>query len=214
MAFAAHKTAGKDLLSLTALMGIRDAEKARKAQATLRAMYDAPDFAKMYAGMGLKLSYKNDAYKVGDVNVSTVTAELEGGAAQNPVLQGNDTTALLSNLLSSHVAIGNELSVVAYGKDAKPLMEAWLGGKMPGGFDKAPGLQRALKSAAKGMFFIGYAVPLDVVQGFGITQIPGAAPGGAGIALSGGAEEGVLHIVLDVPTAQATAIASVMPRGF
>lgn len=219
VAFATYAHPGREGLTLVAIGGIRDADNARQAQATLRAMYDTPELAKTYESMGLTLSYKNDAYKIGDVPVSTVTAELKEAPAQNP--QGinlkqslGDGGSLFSNLMSSHVAIAADKSLVAYGKDAKPVVEGWLEGSVPGGFDKSPGLLRAQKKAAKGLFFMAYAVPLDLMKGFGavpnMPQLPGVQSGGPGIALSAGAKDGVVQVVLDVPATQAMALSTAM----
>ncbi len=209
VAFAGYEHPGREGLTLVAVGGIRDADKAREAQTTLRTMMDTPELAKTYESMGLTLSYKNDAYKVGDVPVSTVTAELKD--AQTPTAMG-DGASLFSNLMSSHVAIAADKSVVVYGKDVKPVIEGWLEGSVPGGFDKSPGLVRAQKKAAHGLFFVAYAVPLDLIKGFGLVQLPQlpSAQSGPGIALSAGAKDGVVQVVLDVPASQAMALSSAM----
>jgi hypothetical protein len=199
-------------LRFSALTGIRDAAAARAAQETLRGMYDEEKLAKLYADMGVKVSFKPNAYKVADVEVGVVSAELadtRGDAKLDLKRALGATAGLLTDMMNSHVAIGDELGVMVYGTDAKPVMEAWLGGKMSGGLDKSRGVARAMKHAAEGMFMLAYGSPSEVMRSLN-PQIPtlGGAAKDGGIALSVGATKGVLHLVLDLPSSQASALAA------
>jgi len=216
MVFAAHRVPNGEGLRFSALMGIRDAEAARKAQQTLRGMLQQPKLQQSYAAMGMKLSVQSPAYKIGDVPVSTVTAEVDRDAkpsAQSVHRALGNSAPLYTKLMSSHIAIGPELGVMAYGDEARASIETWLGGKMPGGFDKAPGLTRALSHAAKGMFMLAYGSPTELIKqslGSQLPQLGGPPTQDNGIAISAGATDGVLHIVVDMPAAQALALAKAM----
>jgi hypothetical protein len=210
VAFVAHMVPGAEGLRFSALTGIRNAELARKSQATLRGMYKEEKLKKMYDDMGMKLDFKLDAYKVGDVPVSIVKAELtEAKAGSNVNLKAalGGTSDLLSNMMNSHIAIGEAMSFMVYGTDAKPTVQAWLGGKVAGGFDKSPALARVMKNAAKGMFMLAYGSPTELMRAFN-PKIPSFGPkgNGGGIALTAGATDGVVHIVLDLPSDQASAV--------
>ena len=207
--FAGHML--EDKLRFSGISGIRDGEAARKAQATLREMYKDKSFAERSKEIGMSIKVKADAYKVGDVSVSTVETELIDAKDQQAddlkkVL--GDKASLFSDLASSHYAYTDEYGFIAYGRDAKPVITAWLEGKVPGGFDAAPQLKRAQKHFAKGMFFMAYASPMQLIKHLSAGQMPIQLPNAqAGITLSAGAENGVLHLSLDLPASQAMALA-------
>ena len=209
IAFAAHEVPNLEGLRFSGLFGIRDADKARAAQKVLRGLYEREAFKKTYDEMGVTMTFKPDAYKVGDVSVDRVEAKLDDVSGKANLEQTlGPTAALFGDLMNTHVAIASPLGVMAYGQDGKSVIEAWLGGDMPGGLDKTPGMQRALKHAAPGLFMVMYGKPLDVMKSMGVPSPRGArAQGGdSGLAMSAGAEKGTLHVVLDLPTTQVAAL--------
>jgi hypothetical protein len=163
----------------------------------------------------MTLEYKEDAYKVGDVGVSTMQVKAgKALAALGPF------GPMLEDLMTTHTAHGKDLGVVAYGKDGKATIEAFLGGKIAGGLDQAPGVVRALKNAAPGTFLLMYAAPVELVKGIDLGgKNPLAAKLGdipaskSGIAISVGAQGGVVTVTLDVPTEQAKNVAQLALRG-
>jgi len=215
MVFAAHKDLGGKGTSLTALMGLRDAAKARASMKTLSEMYKEKTLVDTYKQMGMQLEFKEEAYKVGDVPVSTM--QVKAGKIMASL---GPFGPMLEDLMTTHTAHANDLGVVAYGKSGKTTIEAFLGGKVPGGLDQAPGVVRALKNAAPGTFMLAYAEPVEVVKGIDLggknplapklTDIP---PSKTGIALSVGAQGGVVTVTLDVPTEQAKGVAQLALRG-
>jgi hypothetical protein len=210
MMFAAHSVPGVEGLRFSGLMGIRDADKARASQTTLRELYDREAFKKTYADMGLSMTFKPNAYKVGDVPVDRVEAKLDDTAGDANLKQTlGPSAALFGDMMNSHVALASPLGVIAYGEDGKSVIEAWLGGKVPGGFAKAPGVVRALQNAAPGLFMVMYGAPLDVMQAMKLgAPMPNAPSSKNGLALTAGAKGGSVHIVLDLPTEQVTALMS------
>ena len=220
MAFAAHAVPNVEGLRFSGLFGVRDAEKARAAQKVLRGIYERDSFKKTYAELGLTMTFQPDAYKVGDVPVDRVVAKLDETAGDANLERAlGPTAALFSDLMNTHVAIASPLGVMAYGQDGKSVIEAWLGGDVPGGLHEAPGMVSALKHAAPGLFMIMYGKPLEVMKALGVSPPQGQAAqgkgGDRGLALSAGAEKGTLHVVLDLPTTQVGAqmsAASTMQR--
>jgi hypothetical protein len=219
MAFAAHHVPGVEGLRFSGIMGVRDAEKARESQKTLRELYDKESFKKTYDDLGMKMTFKPNAYKVGDVPVDRVEAKLDETGGQANLKQAlGPSAALFGDLMNTHVALTTPLGVMAYGQDGKAVIEAWLGGEMAGGFDKDPGVARALKHAAPGTFMLMYAEPLKMMSAMGMPAPPqqGAPTSKSGLAVTAGADEGQLHVVLDLPTAQVAALigaAMQMQRG-
>lgn len=221
MAFAAHQVPNVEGLRFSGVFGVRDAEKARAAQKVLRGIYERDSFKKTYDEMGVAMSFTPEAYRVGDVPVARVSAKLDDAAGDANLRSAlGPTAALFSDLMNTHVAIAEPLGVMAYGQDGRSVVEAWLGGDMPGGLDAAPGMVRALKHAAPGLFMVIYGKPLEVMKAMGVSSPQGqqaAGQGGdSGLALSAGADEGGLHVVLDLPTTQVAALVSAamtMQRG-
>jgi hypothetical protein len=216
MVFAVHKALTGQGLSLTGVMGLRDAEKARAATKTMADMYKEKAIADMYKTLGMSVEYKEAAYKVGDVPVATQQVKLgKALAALGPF------GPMLEDLLMSHVALAKDLGVIAYGgKDGKPTVEAFLGGKVQGGLDQAPGVARALKNAAPGTFVLFYVSPVALVKGVHLggqnplaAALADVAPGATGLALSIGAQGGVATVTLDLPTEQAKNVAQMVARG-
>lgn len=210
MALVAHQHEGE--LRLSMLAGVRDAKAATEAMDTLRGMYKEEGFKKLYEQMGLEYEFKKNAYKVGDVNVDSARAKLgkpKGDSKAPDLEQAMGPAAGMFNQMMSHdFAITKDSMIAVYGSDARKLMEPWIEGKVAGGLDKAPGMQRALKTAAPGLFFVLYGSPLAVAQAM---QDKEAAPAaGNGIAVTAGSTGNVVHIVLDVPSDQARALTQMM----
>jgi hypothetical protein len=198
----AHEVEGKPGLRLSMIFGVRDAEKAREAQKTLRGLYGEPAVKDRYKDMGIELKYKDDAYKVGDVSVSTLTTDLKKDGDLEKLGPGAD---LFRSMLTQHFAVGDELGVVGYGTDGKDAVQAWLGGKVPGGFDGTDAAKKALEHAAPGTFLIAYGQAAPLANAF--TGSEGkVAPAKRGLVLSAGAKGGVLHFVIDVPQEQVVAL--------
>lgn len=210
MAFAAHAVPNVEGLRFSGLFGVRDAEKARAAQKVLRGIYQRDAFKKTYDELGVTMTFKPAAYTVGDVPVDRVEAKLDDTAGNANLGQAlGPSAALFSDLMNTHVAIASPLGVMAYGQDGKAVIEAWLGGDMPGGLDQTPGMVRALKHAAPGLFMVMYGKPLEVMKAMGVAAPQGGQAdqgGDSGLALSAGADEGTLHVVLDLPTTQVAAL--------
>ena len=216
MVFAAHKDVSGKGMSLTGLMGMRDAAKAHESMKVLAEMYKEKALVDTYKQMGMTLEYKEEAYKVGDVSVSTM--QIKAGKALAAL---GPFGPMLEDLMTTHTAHGKDLGVVAYGKDGKATIEAFLGGKIPGGLDQAPGVVRALKNAAPGTFLLTYVAPIDLVKGMDLggknplaAQLGDVPASQTGIGLSVGAQGGVVTVTLDLPAEQAKAIAKLaMLRG-
>jgi hypothetical protein len=215
MLFAAHKDLAGKGTSLTALMGMRDAAKAHASMKILSEMYKEQTLVDTYKQMGMQLEFKEEAYKVGDVPVSTMQVK-----AGKLMAQLGPFGPMLEDLMTTHTAHGKELGVVAYGKAGKTAIEAFLGGKVQGGLDQAPGVQRALKNAAPGTFMLAYAQPVELVKGIDLggknplaPKLADLPPSAMGIAVSAGAQGGVVTVTLDVPTEQAKGVAQLALRG-
>src|SRR5690606_5502047 len=118
----AHDIEQKEGLRFSMLFGVRDAEKAREAHKTLRGLYDDPKVKARYKDMGIALNYKVDAYKIGDVSVSTMNADMKQDSDLAKLGPGGD---LFRKLTIQHMAIGNELGIVGYGPDGKDAVQAW-----------------------------------------------------------------------------------------
>ncbi len=216
MAMVTHHFGGEMRVSM--LAGLRDAKGADAAMTTLRGMYKEDNLKKLYADMGLSYSFKKGAYKVGKFRVDSNVVKLTGpkgkgkgkagmslGGAMGP---GGD---LFAQMMSHDFSITDDTMISVYGTGARKLMEAWIEGKVTGGLDKAPGMQRALKTAAPGTFFMLYGSPLAVAQAFQNKGAP-PPPAGNGLALSAGSTGAVLHVVLDAPADQTKAMMQMFSR--
>lgn len=213
LAFAIHEVPTAEGLRLTALAGIRDAPAARTALRKLGGLYGEKALIAHYKKLGRKLTFKQAAYKIGGVEVDTITSELIQG---KPSAGGG---ALFKDIASSHSAITADVQVVAFGGDAKAAMSAWLEGKVPGGFDASVGMRRAEEKAAAEHFALAFVSPMQLAKS---TLFKGRSPLRAlatlampktGISLSVGAKEGELNVVVDVPVEQAQAIAQYLAAG-
>lgn len=210
MAIVAHAFAEK--LRLSMLMGVRDAKVVGESMEKLRGIYKEESVKQIYDKMGIEFAFKKDAYKVGSIGVDTVTAKLgepkskEAGQLNLKQAMG-PAGGIFAEMMNHHFAVAEDRVVSVYGAESKDLMTAWLEGKVTGGLDKTPGVVRALKEGAPGMFFVLYGSPLAVAQalqeGAGAPSMAAAS----GIAVTAGSTGGTVHIVLDVPGDQAQAIA-------
>jgi len=105
MAFAAHEVPGVEGVRFSGLIGIRDADKARAAQKVLRELYDREEFKKTYADMGLTMTFKPSAYKVGDVPVDRVEAKLDDTTGDQNLKQAlGPSAALFGDMMNSHLS--------------------------------------------------------------------------------------------------------------
>ena len=209
---AGHSLAGKDDLGIVMTTGIKDFDAAKKAWDDMTALYKDKDFLEAYKKLGIDFSFKKAAYKIGDVAVSTSETKLTKELPDKPKLGGGAAAAMLEGVTSTHMALTKDGQTTSFGKDPKPFMEAWLGGKVSGGLDKASGVVRAKKNAAAGSFFFLYGSPLAVARKISIggkklfPQAPAGPTPKNGMAFSLGAKDGRLHVVLDVPSGQAKSL--------
>ncbi|MBW2524119.1 MAG: hypothetical protein JRI23_08085 [Deltaproteobacteria bacterium] len=209
---AAHKALEGEGMSLTGLMGLRDADKARASMKLIAEMYKEPSVSETYKKMGMTIEYKDEAYKIGDVPVATQQVKFDKSmAALGPM------APMLADLMYTHTAMAEDLGYIAYGKDAKSGLEAFMGGKVAGGLDKAPGVVRAMKNAAPGTFFLFYAEPVDVAKGIHLggqnplkQQLAGVPESTTGMCVSGGAKDGIVDVTFDVPTSEAKSVMQVV----
>lgn len=201
----AHELEGKPGLRFSMIFGVRDAEKAREAQKTLRGLYDDPAVKSTYKDMGLEMKYQDDAYKIGDVSVSTITTDMKN----DDLAKLGPGAGIFNSMLTQHFAIGDELGVIGYGTDGKEAVTAWLEEKVAGGFEGTDPAKKALEYAAPGTFLLAYAQASPLASAFKGDEKPGTA-GKRGLVLSAGAKGGVLHLVVDVPQEQVAALQQAM----
>jgi hypothetical protein len=210
---AAHGPLTGDGLALTTLFGVRDAAKARAAQAKLTEVSKEPGAVEYYKKAGLEVEMKAGAYTLGDAPVSVITTRI---GATNPQLAAMKDG--LAELLTQHVAVGNDLGVVAVGSDARATVEGVLGGKLAGGLRGAAGPARALKLAAPNPFAMLYVSPVEVARRVRLGGMNPVAPllegisATTGIGLSLGSEAGALRAVFDLPVEQAQKIGQVVQK--
>lgn len=216
MVVAAHKPVAGDGLSLTTLLSVRDEDKLRDAMRKSKAIFKDKDVVETSKKMGTVVEYRENAYKLGAIPVDVVEMKYEKG--KSPFQQLGPFGEALSDLTSSHMATSKEISVVAYGKDGRKELEAFLNGKVQGGLDKAAGPARAFRLAAKDPVGIFYISPIEMAKR---ASLGGKNPlaeglkdlaGTTGAALSFTARDGVLEILLDVPVEQARNVAQGLSR--
>lgn len=207
MVVAAHKPISGDGLALTTLLSVRDEQKLRDAMRKSKLIFKDKDVVEASKKMGTTIEYKENAYKVGAVPVDVVEVKYEKG--KNPLAQLGPFGEALSELTTSHMATSKDLSLIAYGKDGRKGVEAFLGGKVQGGLDKAAGPVRAFRMAAKEPVGIFYISPIEMAKRASLGGKNPLADGlkdlasTTGAALSFSATDGVLEILLDVPVEQA-----------
>lgn len=222
LTFAAHALPeGGEQLALSGIFGLRDAAQARAA---LRAMHEKKSVLEGYEKLGLKVSFKPSAYQVGEVEVDLMTVELvkpKDGEAVDMKQKLGSGAAILEAFMSTHFALHGDLGIIAHGKEGKATIEAFLGGKLAGGLDQAPGMQRAGKHVAPNAFFMIYGSPVDVIKRIKLDGQTPLLPQAAhlpslsrtGVVLSAGAAEGRVRLVLDVPAEQVVSVAQLVMAG-
>ncbi|MEM9694113.1 MAG: hypothetical protein AAGA56_16310, partial [Myxococcota bacterium] len=190
--------------SLSAKMGIKDAEAAKAAQVEIGKIYKDPTFAKAYKDAGIEMKYTPQAYKVGEVEVATAVTEMKGlddaGASAGMV-------GLMKAFSTVHTGIGKEAAYMAYGPAGKAILTQWIEGKMPGGFDGSDGAKRAMSHAVPGMFAVVFAAPAAVMPAVMGKPLP--EKGGEGLSMTMGAKDGRIHLGFDVPKSQIMALMAV-----
>lgn len=210
---AAHGPVKGDGLSLSSIFAITDAAKARAAQTKLAGVYQEPGAIEYYKKVGLQVDMKSAAYTVGDVPVAVFTTQIGEGNAQLAAMRGG-----LQELLTQHIAIGKDVGVVAIGSDARPTVEAMLGGTIKGGLRSAAGPTRALSQAAPNTIALLYISPIELARRVrlgGMNPVAEMLKGiesTTGIGLSLGTEAGALQFVLDVPVEQIQKIGQVVQK--
>ena len=210
---AAHGPIKGDGLSLSSIFGVRDPEKARKAQTKLTGVHLEPGAVEYYKKVGLEVDMKAGAYLVGDVPVAVITTRIGDTNPQLAAMRGG-----LQELLIQHMAVGKEVGIVAVGTDARPTVEAMLGGTIKGGLRAAPGPARALKNAAPNPFAMLYLSPIELARrvrlgGMNpVAQMLAGIESTTGIGLSLGTEAGALQFVVDLPLEQMQKIGQVIQK--
>lgn len=209
MAYAFTEIPDTEGSKITMIAGITDQEAAQKYQDTLMSMYDDKAFNDRMGEMGMSYKVKRNAYEVAGAKATVVEMKIDG--------KKNPAAAVLGGMKEQHTIIGKDLQVSAFGEDAKKIITAWLDGKVPGGFDKAPPIVRAMKNKAPGTFFIAWGDPAAIMASVMAAAQPEGAKGAApkappptadGMALSLGAADGKLHVVFDLPTSTLEVLAA------
>ncbi|MCA9559337.1 MAG: hypothetical protein KC583_12330, partial [Myxococcales bacterium] len=199
VAVAAHTAPDGKGLALTGLFGVKDAAAARAAQKKLTGMYTDEAAQAYYQQSGVSVDYKPAAYEVNGVKVDIIATQLNNMPPAAAQFAG-----MMKELMTQHVAIGEKLGVMAYGTEGKPVVEAALTGKLPGGLDAAPGVQRAVKNAAANTNFLMYVRPIELakrIQLGGMNPLANALAGvenTTGIAISSGVTGDQMQLVIDV----------------
>ena len=116
------------------------------------------------------------------------------------------------------MAIGKDAGVMAVGTDARPTVEALLGGSLKGGLRTAPGPARALKQAAPNPIAILYLSPIELARRVRLggmnplAQMLTGIESTTGLGLSLGTEAGALQLVVDLPVEQMQKIGQVIQK--
>ncbi|MEM6787886.1 MAG: hypothetical protein AAF715_10250 [Myxococcota bacterium] len=200
IAYALTEVPGVEGRVMTAITGITDQETVLNYQKAALAMYEKTSFKDKMAALGVSFEVQPDAYEIDGAKATVV--KTKGDAAKDPVM-----ASMFGALGEQHIIVGKDLQIMSYGDNAKKVAEAWLGGTVPGGFEKSPAVVRALGHKAPGTFMFAWA-DLGVVAGSvmgafapsgGAGQAPEVPPTPDGVAMSLGAKDGQLHLVLDLP---------------
>jgi hypothetical protein len=203
-AYAGYKQAGSENLTMVSLTGVRDAAAVRKGWSELQGVYADPAVKANLEKVGMKIEVKPDAYKIGAVPVTVQETKLDPKNPQMAQMQ-----ALLAPMLTSHYAVSDEMAVVAMGKDAKPALEAWLGGKVTGAGDDNARFKAVRAKAADNAVMMAFGSVGGILGLLGMPAIGGVAAGGADgdMSMSLGTKDGALRLVLDLPSQQIQQIA-------
>jgi hypothetical protein len=217
VAVAAHKPFAGDGLTLTTLFTVRDEDKLRAATRKSKEVLKDKQVIETFKKNGITFDYRENAYKVGAVPVDTIDVTFAKNA--NPMAQLGPFSDIVKEFSVKHTAVSKDLAVVGSGgKDARSTIEAFLGGKVTGGLDKAAGPARAFRSAVKDPVGILYIAPVEMAKR---AALGGKNPlaealkdlaGTQGVALSFTARDGVFELMIDVPSEQARNIAQGLSR--
>lgn len=181
-----------------AISGVTDAEKVRAAQRTAAEKVVSGAQADAMKKLGMKMTYKKAAYKVGDVEVDIMKTELGPGAPPG-------AAAMMSWFGETHSAVRGDEALIAYGPSAKLVLETYLSGKLAGGLDASPAMARAKKSSLEGALVVSAIAPNDLAAIVGLPVEKRPVPP---LTISLGAADGALHMLIDLPAAQLPAIAA------
>ncbi len=182
------------------LYGIKDGKAVREAQKTVNKLNAEPAMVAMYAQTGVKIDIKEAAYEVAGVPVTVQQTSMTNAPPEAMMMMG-----MMQDIMTQHLAFGDELGVLGYGASAKAVIEMFLGGKAKGGFDQKPGVKAALAEAAANPSLFGYVEPLAIASKLKLggmnplAQMLAGVPSDGGLAFSLGAEGGHLQAVLYVP---------------
>lgn len=216
MAVAVHKPLAGDGLSLTTLLSVRDEAKLREAMRKSKDAFKDKDTIETFKKTGITVEYKQNSYKLGPVPVDTVDVKYDKG--KSALTQLGPFGDAMGDFWNYHMAVSKDLGIIGYGKEARKTLEAFLGGKVTGGLDKAAGPVRAFKFAVKDPVGIFYISPVEMAKR---ASLGGKNPvaeslkdlaGTTGVVLSFSAKDGVLELMVDVPTEQARNVAQGMAR--
>lgn len=194
-AFALFTQPDIEGVNIVALSGVKDADKMREAYRKMAGAADSEDFKKAGDQLGLKMTFDKGAYKVGDVEIDVQKSEFTKAPPQ--------MQAMMSWFSETHYGVAKTESALAYGPNAKKTLTAYFDGKIAGGFSESPLWLRAKKNAVSDPLFLFLASPSEVMKLAGAPEMPGAPPADAApLAISAGAKDGVIEVVLDIPSVQ------------
>lgn len=189
-------------MELATMFGVTDAKALRSAQATMSGMYTDPAAQAYYDQMGIKMQLQQKAYTVGGVPVDIVRTTMTNLPPEAAGMIG-----IMGDFFVQHIAIGDTMGVMAYGESGKTRVEAMLNGKIAGGLDKNPAVQRAIKEAAPNFSLLGWVNPIELAKG---VKLGGMNPLAAlladikstsGLGISAGVNGGAAQMVIDIPVA-------------
>ncbi len=194
LAFSVFELDGKPVT--IGITGVTDPAKVRDAQRKVAEKVTQGPQSDELKKLKVKISFKKAAYKIGDVEVDVTKTEF---GAPPPGME-----SFVAWLGETHGAVTPTESIVAYGPSAKAVLEAYIGGKLPGGFDGSPAMARAKKSAVKDAVATFTMTPDDVAAMFGLPVPRSDAPP---LTISLGTSDGTLHLGVDLPASQLSPIA-------
>lgn len=179
-----------------AMSGVTDGAKVRAAQRAAAEKMTSSEQAAELKKLGVKATFKKAAYKIGDVEIDIMKTSV---ASAPPGAEG-----MLSWLGETHSAVSATEAVVAYGPNAKSVLEAYFSSKLAGGFDASPAMARAKSASVKDAIAISTFSPNDLATMAGLPLQKSNLPP---LTVSAGTSDGVLHFGIDLPSAQIPAIA-------
>lgn len=189
-------------MQMLSLFGVKDAKGLRAAQRTMATLYTNPDAKAYYDKMGIKMQMQQGAYTVAGVPVDITRTTMTNLPPEAQGMMG-----LVGDFMVQHIAIGDDLGVMAYGEAGKAQIEAQLNKKAPGGLDAQASVKRAIKEAAPGFGMLAWVNPIALAKG---VKLGGMNPmatmladinSTSGLAVSAGISNGGVQMVIDVPIA-------------